>query len=55
LSKPILTAKVTLLIVSKQSFTGFVFFERVNSPSLPANELEKIKNESVKSVKIFSF
>ena len=38
-----LTANVIRLSGSKQSLTGFVFFERLNSPSSPANALEIIK------------
>ena len=35
------------------SLTGFVFFERLNSPSSPANALEIIKKNTIENLKIF--
>jgi hypothetical protein len=46
------TANVTRLIGSKQSLTGFDFFERFSSPSSPANALAKINRDITEIVKI---
>ena len=53
LSKPMLTANVTLLSGSKQSFTGFDFLESSSSPSAPAKALVNTKKVIIKIVKFF--
>ena len=49
------TANVTRLIGSKQSLTGFDFFERFSSPSSPANALAKINRDRLNCENFFHY